>query len=110
VKGQGQVGQGFSVSASKLIAGSTDVTGLQGRCESIAGDAVNALAGMAGSAAHAGLASALTGAVGQGFRAFVEMGVAYRHVSDSLTASAETYADTERNLVARTGAMLRGLG
>ncbi len=72
------MGQGFSVNLSKLRAGSQDMTGLQGRCENIAGDAVDALAGMAGSAGHAGLASALTSATGQGFRAFVEMGVVYR--------------------------------
>ena len=99
------MGQGFSVNPSKLRAGSQDVTGLHGRCESIAGDAVDALAGMAGAAGHAGLASAMSGATGQGFRAFVEMGVVYRHVSDSLTASAETYASTERNLAARAGAI-----
>ncbi len=100
------MGQGFSVNASELSAGSQDVTGLQGRCQSIAGDTVDALAGMAGSAGHAGLASALTGAAGQGFRSFVEMGLVYGHVSDSLTASAETYATTERALAARAGAIL----
>ncbi len=103
------MGQGFSVNAAKLGAGSEDVAGLQGSCESITGDAVDALAGMAGSAGHAGLASALTGAAGQGFKAFVEMAVAYRHVSDSLTASAETYAGTERAIAAQAGAIFEGL-
>jgi len=102
------VAQGFSVNANKLGAGSQDVAGLQGRCEIITGNAVDALAGMAGSAGHAGLASALTGAAGQGFKAFVEMAVAYRHVSDSLTASAEAYAGTERAIAARAGAILGG--
>ena len=104
------MGQGFAVNASSLSAGSQDVAGLQGRCGSVAGDAVEALAAMAGSSGHAGLASALTGAAGQGFRAFVEMGVLYRHVSDSLAASAETYASAERDLAARAGAILGGLG
>ena len=40
------MGQGFSVNARKLAAGSQDVTGLLGRCEAIAADAVQAIAGM----------------------------------------------------------------
>ena len=58
-KGLVRVGQGFSVNAAKLQEGSEQVSGLQGRCEVIAGDAADTLTGMAGSAGHRGLASAL---------------------------------------------------
>ena len=50
------MGQGFSVNARKLAAGSQDVTGLLGRCEAIAADAVQAIVAMGGTAGHAGLA------------------------------------------------------
>ena len=65
-KGLVGVGQGFSVNAAKLQAGSGQVSGLQDRCEVIAGDAVDALAGMAGSAGHPALASALQALLGKG--------------------------------------------
>ena len=42
-KGLVGVGQGFSVNAAKLQEGSREVGNLQGRCEVIAGDAVDAL-------------------------------------------------------------------
>jgi hypothetical protein len=51
-KGLVGVGQGFSVNAAKLQEGSQEVGNLQGRCEVIAGDAVDALAGMAGFGPH----------------------------------------------------------
>lgn len=103
------MGQGFSVNAAKLRAGSEDINGLQSRSELIAGDAANTLAGLAGSAGHAGLASALTGAAGQGARTFFAMGAAYGHVSASLTASAANYSGTDRAAAAKAGAIFRGL-
>jgi hypothetical protein len=42
------VGQGFSVNAAKLQAGSQEISNLQGRCEVIAGDAADTLSVMAG--------------------------------------------------------------
>lgn len=99
------MGQGFSVSAGRLDAGSQDVSGLLDHCMVIAEDAVGALAALAASAGHAGLASAMTGAAGQGARTLWAMGTAYRHVSASLAASAETYASTERAIAARAGAI-----
>jgi hypothetical protein len=103
------VGEGFSVNAAKLRAGSEDVDGLQGRCELIAGDAADTLAGLAGSAGHAGLAAALTGAAGQGSRTFFAMGAAYGHVSASLTASAANYSGTDRAIAAKAGGIFKDL-
>jgi hypothetical protein len=100
------VGQGFSVDAGTLQAGSHHVTSLQGRCEVIGGDTVDALAGMARSAGHAGLASALTESARRGVSTFLAMNAVYQHVSVSLAASAETYASTERGVIARIGAIL----
>jgi hypothetical protein len=94
LKGLVGVGQGFSVNAGKLHAGSEQVSGLEGRCEVNAGDAADTLAGMADSAGHAGLASALSRATGQGVKTFFAVGVAYGHVSSSLAASAANYSST----------------
>jgi hypothetical protein len=103
------VGQGFSVNAAKLHEGSQEVGNLQGRCEVIARDATDALAGMAGSAGHPALASALSGAAGQGSKAFWAMGAAYGHVSSSLSASAANYAKTDEGIVGQVGSIFRGL-
>jgi hypothetical protein len=103
------VGQGFSVDAAKLQAGSREVGDLQGRCEVIAGDAADTLTGMAGSAGHAELASALSGAAGQGIRTFFTMGASYGHVSSGLAASAENYTNTDQAIAARAGLIFRGL-
>lgn len=108
-KGLVGVGQGFSVNAAKLQEGSQEVGNLQGRCEVIAGDAVDALAGMAGSAGHPALASALTGAAGQGLVTFWAVGATYQHVSNGLNASAETYSNAERAIAVKAGTILRGL-
>ena len=108
-KGLVGVGQGFSVRASKLQVGSQDVAGLQGRCEVVARDVVDALAGMAGSAGHPALASALTGAAGQGLVTFWAIGTAYQHVSDGLNASAETYSNAERAIAVKAGTIFRDL-
>jgi len=102
------VGQGFSVNARKLAAGSQDVTGLLGRCEAIAADAVQAIAAMGGAAGHAGLAAALGDAAEQGTKAFLDLGSAYQHVAGGLTSAAGTYAQTEQDLVNRSEEILRG--
>ena len=93
---------------AKLADGSQDVTGLLGRCEAIAADAVQAIAAMGGAAGHAGLASALGGAAEQGTKTFLDLGSAYRHVASGLTAAASTYAQTEQDLVSRSEEILRG--
>jgi hypothetical protein len=108
-KGLVGVGQGFSVNAAKLQEGSQEVDNLQGRCEIVARDAVDALAGMAGSAGHPALASALTGAAGQGLVTFWAVGTAYQHVSNGLNTSAETYSNAERAITAKAGTIFRGL-
>jgi hypothetical protein len=104
------VGQGFSVNTARLQAASQEVGGLLGRCGEVGADAVAALAGMAGSAGHPGLASALTGAAGQGASTFQAMGVVYQHVSASLVNTAAAYASTEQAIATRAGAVLRGIG
>ncbi len=103
------MGQGFSVNAAKLREGSQEVGNLQGRCEVIAGDAVDALAGMAASAGHPALASALMGAAGQGSVTFWAVGTAYQHVSNGLSASAATYSNTERVIVGKAEMIFRDL-
>lgn len=103
------MGQGFSVNAPKLQEGSQEVDNLQGRCEVIAGDAVDALAGMAGSAGHPALASALTGAAEQGLVTFWAVGTAYQHVSKGLSASAETYSNADRAIAVRAETIFRDL-
>lgn len=108
-KGLVGVGQGFSVDAAKLQAGSQEVSNLQGRCEIIAEDAVVALAGMAGSAGHPALVSALTGAAGQGLATFWAVGAAYQHVSNGLSASAETYSNAEQAIAGKAETIFRGL-
>jgi|HubBroStandDraft_5_1064220.scaffolds.fasta_scaffold172173_2 hypothetical protein len=108
-KGLVGVGQGFSVNAAELQAGSGQVSGLQSRCEVIAGDAAHTLTGMAGSVGHAGLASALSGAAGQGIKAFLVLGTAYGHVSSSLSASASNYTKTDQGIAGQVGLIFRGL-
>jgi hypothetical protein len=108
-KGLVGVGQGFSVNAAKLQESSGQVSGLQVRCEVIAGDAADTLTDMAGSAGHAGLASALSGAAGQGIKAFLVLGAAYGHVSSSLSASATNYAKTDQGITGQVGLLFRGL-
>jgi hypothetical protein len=100
------VGQGFSVDASKLAAGSQDLAVLQGRCEDVARDAITALEGMAGSAGHAGLSSALAGAAGNGAKKFEQISAAFGHVGYGLSASAASYTATERGLTARAKGIL----
>jgi hypothetical protein len=106
-KGPDQVGQGFSVDARRLAEGSQDITGLLGRCEAIAADAMQAITGMGGTVGHAGLASALSGAAEQGTKASLDLGTAHRHVY-VLTATASTYTRTEQDLVRRSGDIVRG--
>jgi hypothetical protein len=104
-KGLVGVGQGFSVNAAKLQAGSQQIGRLQDRCQLIAGDTADTLAGLAGSAGHAGLAAALTGAAGQGTRTFSATGAAFGHVSSGLAASAATYSKAERANAAAAGSI-----
>jgi hypothetical protein len=99
------VGEGFSVNAGKLAAGSQDLAGLQSWCAELREGSAGALQGMSGSAGHAGLASALAGAEGRGAKAFVEMAAAYRHVIDGLAASAANYAATERDQTGQARAL-----
>lgn len=109
MKGLVGVGQAFSVNAAELQAGSGQVSGLQGRCEVIAGDTGYTLAGMAGSAGHVGLAAALSGAARQGVTTFFVIGAAYAHVSSSLAASAANYTNTDQAIAAQAGSIFRGL-
>jgi hypothetical protein len=109
MEGTGGMGQGFSVNAAKLQESSGQVSGLQVRCEVIAGDAADTLTDMAGSAGHAGLASALSGAAGQGIKAFLVLGAAYGHVSSSLSASATNYAKADQGITGQVGLLFRGL-
>jgi hypothetical protein len=95
------VGQGFTVNAGALSAGGQQVAGLVTSAESIASDVAQAITGMAGSASgHAGLASALMSAAESSTKTFLDLGAAYRHVGESLAATASAYDRTERALVA----------
>ncbi|HLX51923.1 MAG TPA: type VII secretion target [Streptosporangiaceae bacterium] len=93
--------QGFTVKAGALSAGGQQVAGLVSTLESIASDVVQAISGMAGSASgHAGLASALTSAAGNGAKTYHDLGAAYRYVGESLAATASAYDRAEQTLVA----------
>lgn len=95
------MGQGFTVNAGALSAGAPQVTGLVSSTESIASDVVQAITGMAGSASgHAGLASALTSAAESSTRIFLAFGAAYRHVGESLAATASAYDRAEQAIAA----------
>jgi hypothetical protein len=108
-KGLVGVGQGFSVNAAKLQAGSGQISGLQDRCEVIAGDVGDALTSMTDLAGYASLASALAGAAGQGAKSFWAMGAAYGHVSSSLSVSATNYSKADQGVAGQAGLILRGL-
>ena len=108
-KGLVGVGQGFSVNAAKLRSGSQQISDLQNRCELIASDAVDALVGMVAMAGHPALASALTGAAGQGLVTFWGVGTAYQHIANGLNASAETYSNAERSITVKAETLFRDL-
>jgi hypothetical protein len=95
------MGQGFTVKASVLQSRSQDASDLQEYCQAVAVDAVETLAGMASSAGHPGLASALTDAAGRGDKAFGGMLTAYGHAAKGLAASGQTYANAEQTNTAR---------
>ena len=103
------IGQGFSVSPSKLQAGSHDVADLREIWRGVAGNAVEALASMAGSAGDPDLASALTHAAGRGNTAFTGLLAAYGHVSSSLTSNAANYTQSDQKVVSNLTPFL-GLG
>jgi uncharacterized protein YukE len=95
------VSQGFTVNASALSAGSQQVADLVSSVESIASDVVQSITGMAGSASgHAGLASALMSAAENSTQTFQDFGAAYRHVGESLAATASAYDRAEQALAA----------
>lgn len=91
------MGQGFSVVPSQLTAGSNDVAGLQEIWRGLAGNAIDALAAMAGSAGHPDLTSALNGAAGRGYKSFTGLSAAYGHVRSSLTSTAANYTHSDQN-------------
>lgn len=100
------MGQGFTVKASVLQSRSQDASGLQEYCQAVAVDAVETLAGMASSAGHPGLTSALTDAAGRGNKAFSGMLAAYGHAAKGLAASGQTYANADQANAARA----KGIG
>jgi hypothetical protein len=88
--------QGFTVRSSGLQAGSQEVADLQARCQVIAQSVVMTRKAMAGSAGHAGLATAFNDAAGKGDRAYTGAWAAYGHTSQGLAASAKNYSSTEK--------------
>jgi len=96
------MGQGFTVKPSVLQSNGQGATDLQEYCQAVAVDAVETLAGMASSAGHPGLASALTEAAGRGDKAFSGMLAAYGHAATGLAASGQTYANADQANAART--------
>jgi hypothetical protein len=94
----GRMSQGFTVKTSGLDTGSQDMAGLQERCQLIAEYAMATLTAMAGSAGHAGLASALNGASGKSRRWYTGAWAAYGHASQSLSASSKTYSGADQGV------------
>jgi hypothetical protein len=95
------MGQGFTVKASALQTQSDGSADLQVYCQAVAVDAVQSLAGMAASAGHPGLASALKNAAGRGDKVFSGMVAAYGHTGQSLASSSQVYARAEQANTAR---------
>lgn len=93
------MGQGFSVSPTELHAGSHHVAEIREIWREVAGNAVEALASMAGSVGDADLASALTAAAGRGNTAFTGLLAAYDHVSSSLASNAANYTHSDQKTV-----------
>lgn len=89
---------GFKVRTSELLAGSKDMTKLQDRCAKVGGDAVGALAGMASSAGHLAVASALSRAASQGATTYVAAAEAYQHISQNLSGSGGIRETTEQDV------------
>ena len=87
---------GFTVKPSTLQTQSEGASNLQVYGEAVAVDAVQALASMAASAGHPGLASALKNAAGRGDKVFSGMVAAYGHTSQSLAAAGQTYANADQ--------------
>jgi hypothetical protein len=92
---------GFTVKTTELRAAGADIDGLQSRCETIAGDSIGALVGMASNAGHPGVASALANAADQADKAFFAAGQTYLHISQAYTASADNYDGAENTIAAR---------
>lgn len=91
---------GFTVKTSELRAAGADVNALQGRCETIAGDSIGALVGMASNAGHPEVASALAAAAGQADKTFFAAGQTYQHISQGYAASADNYDGAENTIAA----------
>jgi hypothetical protein len=89
---------GLSVTTAALRAGSGDVTKLYSRCGMVGGDAVRALAGMAGNAGHPAMESALSQAATKGSMIYVAAGEVYEHISQGLSGSAGTFDSTEQGI------------
>jgi hypothetical protein len=89
---------GFQVKTSELHNGSNEVTALHKRCEIVGGDAVSALAGMAVSAGHPGMKSALSQATSQGTTIYVAAAEVYQHISLGLSGSAQSYDSAEQGI------------
>jgi hypothetical protein len=104
------VSQGFTVKPSGLDAGSQDMSGLQARCQLIAEYAMATLTAMAGSAGHAGLASALDGATGKSRRWYTGAWAAYGHASQGLATSSKTYASADQGVANQATAVGGWLG
>jgi hypothetical protein len=92
---------GFTVKTSELRAAGKKVEGLQGRCETIAGDSIGALIGMASNAGHPGVESALAAAADQADKTFFAAGEAYLHISQAYASSADNYDRAESASAAR---------
>jgi hypothetical protein len=90
---------GLTVDPSGLQGGSKDVAQLQAQCQFIAEYLVATLRGMAGTAGHAGLTSALNGTAAKGNRGFSGAWAAYGKAGAGLAGSAATYSATEQAII-----------
>jgi hypothetical protein len=70
----------------------------QDDCLTISRDVVATISGMAGSAGHAALMAALTGAARRGNRAYTCMWAAYGHTSKSLATAGQGYAEADQGI------------
>jgi hypothetical protein len=98
----------LKVTPSELQGGSEDVADLQIRCQVLAEYIVSTLNGMAGSAGHASLVSALNDAAAKGSRGYSGAWAAYRKAGVGLAGSAQAYSAAEQTIISQISKVTPG--
>jgi hypothetical protein len=102
------MGDGFSVRADAVAAGSGQMRSLGSRAQDVAGVAVSALSGMSEAAGHPGLGRALASMGSTGVTMFEIAGMAFERSVDNHARSAQAYQDSEAKALAAVGRIRAG--